>query len=1201
MAIKLFHWILWALAVLMIQGCGGSSSSSDKYSISTNQQAITFNHEFLSDTDQSIQLDVSYRGDGLILGFAPQANPAQWLSYRIEEVTDSRAIIHIDLDNLINENNPSQGIPPGNYHTVLRVSTGDLENSNLVHADINIDLYIWALLTSTNQLTYGDTFGSTEIDSQELMIVTSETSPSSWQLSSNVSWISFAQDSGVGNAEVAVSVDPTQLDNWGLHQGEITLTEVQSQATKTINVDLGLDALRLLSSDETLAFSALKNSGVVSQTVTISSNAFSALDWQASSNSSWLNLESDVLNNTLTVSIADNGLDDNQLYQGQIQVAAVNTGEALTETIAVSFYKNLSQGEQKTLTDVMPEDDTLVVDPIRPWLYLASGNRLFIYHLYTGELLSEHPLMLEVTNEQSGETELSEFDYRLENFVVHPDGSSIIITAIETLTDDSDPDNIITSEQSHYISFNTSTFSYLRLSDATIQSAPEFITRFDGLYFVVTAANEFADLALVVQDWQTDNIYFSRSFARAGAADTLFTLDSGATTIRRYTGQANAYISPSVTTELTHEYRSETTTERELPPENEGDEPTTVPASLIFNLAVSDDEQHLYTVSEALDWITFDGENFSDQPLLNSSDTTRHLDVDIAANNNAYFLDFDSSAGFRLAVYNDSQQLTANNLLAVTSANALVSGYDDNRLALANAAENIIELITVAQFTPDVSEVHFNTIDGNASVDSQTLTLSGMGDSWTATSSEPWLTVSPGSGSGDASLTLSVDASLLNGPGLYQGDVIIFDADSGSFQTITVNFAIDQARLFATKATLALVSTADISQLNGQLRVLTNGDTVPEWQASTDASWLSLSQSGDLLTVNAALDSLTDGFHQTQVTLASNSGNIAQGTINIGLYIDSNASQTVIINDISTNTRALARDPLRPYTYIGMGDSIFIYHSYSGSLVNTIASPLTGVDLEYFVLSEDGASLYASAVEVIDAQNQITHHYRLDLATQSLSELDGELIDIQYRPIYSTRIDGIDIIVTQALEYADADLKLLAWDQANAYIATDITRAAATNDLFIYRGDTIAQHQGSYNSFAQDKLSIDWLADHQSSNYSGIKALSLTADAMEIYTAGAASEWSTFNGSSYLDQGLLHDGSFLTTLSVLSVSNDLNYFFRFKTGVGYSLSSYDSNQLLLNEQSLAIGHSNLALFSGDAKRLISHSSALSQLQLLTID
>jgi len=133
--------ILFILATTL-QACGSSDDDeSDNYAISANTSSISFTHEFLQVSDDTFKVDITFQGNGILVGFAPDSQAASWLNYRTENVTATSATLYIDVIS-------AENIIPDLYKTKIRLSTGDVEKVKLVHHDIDVPLLIWKLVTN---------------------------------------------------------------------------------------------------------------------------------------------------------------------------------------------------------------------------------------------------------------------------------------------------------------------------------------------------------------------------------------------------------------------------------------------------------------------------------------------------------------------------------------------------------------------------------------------------------------------------------------------------------------------------------------------------------------------------------------------------------------------------------------------------------------------------------------------------------------------------------------------------------------------------------------------------------------------------------------------------------------------------------------------------------------------------------------------
>ena len=116
----------------LLAACGGSSSEK-VYSITADVSDVSFSNEIITEFSSSIAVNVTFDGDGLLVGYSPDTQPVSWLEFRTENLTANSATIHIDLTS-------ADRINIGEYLTKIRLSTGKLADNktNLVHHDIDV-------------------------------------------------------------------------------------------------------------------------------------------------------------------------------------------------------------------------------------------------------------------------------------------------------------------------------------------------------------------------------------------------------------------------------------------------------------------------------------------------------------------------------------------------------------------------------------------------------------------------------------------------------------------------------------------------------------------------------------------------------------------------------------------------------------------------------------------------------------------------------------------------------------------------------------------------------------------------------------------------------------------------------------------------------------------------------------------------------
>ncbi len=1164
--------ILFISFILIIQACGGGDNTP-KYTVSADTSSINLSNEIFKESNESIKIEVNFNGKGLLVGFAPESQPANWLNYRITNLNENSATIYVDVIN-------AQFLAPNNYQTTLRFSTGDPATTNLVHYDIDISLLIWQLDLSTELLTFSDTFGVTSLASKTFDI-TSEANE--WQLSTDVDWLTLDQTEGRGSATITVSANISQFTQAGLQNAVITLTEKNSGDTKSLPVELGLDNVYLFADKPSLAFAKTQNTATLSAVLTINSNNPQAFTWQAQSEAPWLILNRDETSNQLTVTIDENNLPDGEYNNTTIIISPVidDNNPNLTESIIndvvrVTFYQNSILVKNNIINELISNTKALVTDPLKPYIYVGVNNELRVYHQYSGELLNTLVI--------APETSL------LEQFVIHPQGTILIAQADESILDaNGNATDIIT----HRYKIDLNDYSFTELTEATIEFNPIAYVRFAGRYFVVTQILEFANDDLQQLFLDRDNAFFARNIRFAAQAQSLYALDPNNVSFKRYIAKVNDFTQTKIVTTMTHEYHPESLAEGDA----------------IRDFVVSSDERNIYTISPTTEWLSFDGESFTDHGLLETNSDIVTLALALSRNNYAHFVRFDPTQGFLVNIYNQQQQLTNTLLTIVNQPSNINISADDKRLIIDASNAQALEIITLAQFNLSDEQLAFATVLGNTNIDSQTITLSGISDNWQASTNTPWLILTADHTATPATLTVAIDSSQITTWGLLTGSISIYDPVSGTTQIVTVTIAVDEVRLSSNYPALAFSRSPSRQILTHTVDILTNRAIPIDWQATTTAAWLTLSadNANNRLMITADDNLVSEGVNYAEVNISSTQAGAAiNGKILLSLTKNTTDATTVIIDNINANQSAIVLDPLRPLIYVAQADQIMAYNINTGALENTITSPLIGIDLTNLVIYPDGSKLLASNTETITDINgntsTIIHHYAVDLSTQTINEIANENITIEYRPIRVEMVAGKPIVVTQALELADTNLVRQYWDQNNAYIAEKTAMPASKDTLFALNNatGTLTQYQISFNLFAEQTVTAKLLSNYTNNNFiGGLLALATSDNGDNIYSADNNTEWTIFDGNDYTDQGVLYSGSNVSSLNVVTDSDNNSYFYRFDTTQGFVLTKYDNNQQPVYTQALSIGTGESYL-APNYQRMINYDENNNQLILLSM-
>ena len=1143
---------------LFLQACGGSNEKAPTFTVSSSVSSVAFTNEFLQTESNTIAIDVNFDGSGLLLGFAPTAQPVAWLNYRIENLTANSATIHIDV---VDEDIISADL----YGTTLRLSSGDPTTTNLAHADINVSLLVF------QTLTFDDTYG---VETTPEKTIELSASADNLSITSSVPWLSVEKTFTEGVTTITATPNLTEFSQSGFYPATINITS--PLGTTEYPVELSLDNIHIFADKVNVALAETGNINNHETVLNINSNSVLPWGWQASSEATWLTLTPDNENNQLTITADSSELANNATTIAEIMLSPNDQTTAIANTIQVSFYKSDLNTENTSL-EIIANTDGIVTDPLLPQYYVAVNNELRSYHLYTNELLST--------------TIISPEETTLEQLIIHPDASVILAKATETIVIDED-----TSETTvHRYKINLDDMSFVELTDIDIINEPVKFIRLDGRYFVATALLEFADENLMRVGFDAANAFFARAFNVAEQNQTLFALDVSSTddlmSLKRIEAMVNDFGRNPITTNISHSYRPELLGENDQ----------------INDFYVTSDEKNIYALSPTSQWISFDGTTFTDNGVLNSDEAIINLALAYSANDRPHFVRFDPETGFRVDVYNEEQTIANSITLGSNQPTQMLIANGDSRAVLPSQNANAIDVINLSQFATSSEALSFTTNFGDSVINQQTLTLSNIGEGWQASASAPWLILTPQSDEDGDTLLIDIDSSLITGWGLMSASISIFDPASGTTKVITVELAIDAIRLSSNYPSLAFNSLATEQTLVHTVDILTNSETSIAWQASTDVNWLSLSanNSNNTLSINAIPANLpADGVHSAVITLTpTNEGSALAGSINVTFNKGAVDTTDIDVESISVNTSGLVLDPMRPYVYIASGDKINTYHVISGALINTASSPLADIDLTNLVIHPDGSMLLASNSETYLDEDEVeqtrVNHYQFDLKNYQFSQIDSENITIEFRPVLIKIVSGAPVVITQTLEYANLNLVRQYWDQENAFFTSTIAQANSADIVMAYKQSTtsLERYALSYNAYASEMVSVMNNPAYTNNAFVSLTSIGLNHDGNTIYSANSTSEWASFDGTTYTDNGLLHANANVQTINTTSDTEDNSYFYRFDQTQGMVLTKYNDAQVELWSELIIADSPKQHYFLPDYQRVIIYDASTSTLKL----
>jgi len=191
---------------------------------------------------------------------------------------------------------------------------------------------------------------------------------------------------------------------------------------------------------------------------------------------------------------------------------------------------------------------------------------------------------------------------------------------------------------------------------------------------------------------------------------------------------------------------------------------------------------------------------------------------------------------------------------------------------------------TFANQTPpaiglDQSSLSFLALPGGSNPVNQAIHITNVGAGtlqWFTSSSAPWLTVSPGSGIGAATLTISANITGMV-QGVYNGTITVTALGaSNSPQLIPVTLRIEPATLGVTPASLAFNAFQGQGNPGSQTLSIANaGGGRVSWTATTSATWLTLSAASGTAPSSVSVSANAAGLSLGQYTasIIINAGN----------------------------------------------------------------------------------------------------------------------------------------------------------------------------------------------------------------------------------------------------------------------------------------------------------------------------------------
>ena len=242
--------------------------------------------------------------------------------------------------------------------------------------------------------------------------------------------------------------------------------------------------------------------------------------------------------------------------------------------------------------------------------------------------------------------------------------------------------------------------------------------------------------------------------------------------------------------------------------------------------------------------------------------------------------------------------------------------------------------VTAAPVPPAIgaspTSLSFTAHQGGGNPLAQTLNISNTGGgslSWSASPNTTWQTVSPTSGAGNGTVTVSVTTGILTA-GSYAGNITL-SATGASSMTVPVTFTVTALPTVNLSPTsLTYTATQGGTNPANQTVALTSAGGVVNWTVSDSASWLSVSPAS--------------GSSSSTLTAAVNTTGLVAGTYNgtITVSATGSSSKTVAVTlTVSASTTSSATLTWAPNTDSDLAG----YKVYRRTASGTYGAPLATV------------------------------------------------------------------------------------------------------------------------------------------------------------------------------------------------------------------------------------------------------------------
>ena len=137
----------------------------------------------------------------------------------------------------------------------------------------------------------------------------------------------------------------------------------------------------------------------------------------------------------------------------------------------------------------------------------------------------------------------------------------------------------------------------------------------------------------------------------------------------------------------------------------------------------------------------------------------------------------------------------------------------------------------------------------------------------------------------------------------------------------------------------------------------------------------------------------------------------------------------------------------------------------------------------------------------------------------------------------------------------------------------------------------------SYNAYASKMISVINDPAYTNVNFTSLSSVAMSHDGNTIYSANSSSEWASFDGTTYTDNGLLQGNANVQTINTTTDTGDNSYFYRFDPTQGMTYSKYNAAQVELWSELVIAEGPRQHYFMPDHQRVIIYDASTSTIKL----